>query len=299
VVAVYFPTAEKMGNWDFDGDEVLFFLVASILGVIGLCQWYWRLARSTRLGEHTGGRRLLLALTPPAALAGLYFVLQHWADPKYVVGQLDYILLFMAGGLAWLMLTRSAIPLLGIAVRDDAIERRNTASAVAACGAMLGTMAIYAACNVGAGPTIWTTIFPALVATAAWLVLWLIVELTTRVSEDIAIERDTAAGVRQAGWSIATGLILGRAMAGDWTAWSDTFDAFGRLGWPALILAAAVVPLHWALRPTPSQPRRSTYTAGVIPATILIGVAFIYLVWLGPADIGKHVITYDEYMKQR
>jgi uncharacterized membrane protein YjfL (UPF0719 family) len=285
-----------MGNWDFDGDEAFFFLVATILGVVGLAKWYLPLARRTRLGERGPGR-LMLGLTPPLAMGGLLFVLTQWADAKYVVGQLDYILLFFAGGLAWLTLAQWLIRLLGVDVRDDAVERRNSAAAVAASGALIGVTAIYAGCNVGAGPTIWTTILPAIVATAAWFALWLIVELTAHVSEQIAIERDTAAGVRQAGWAIATGLILGRAMAGDWTAWDDTYNSFVQLGWPVLALVAAVVPLHRSLRPTPAQPTRSTLYAGVTPAAVLIALALLYVLWLGPADIGKHVVTYEEYMR--
>jgi uncharacterized membrane protein YjfL (UPF0719 family) len=231
------------------------------------------------------------------ALAGLVFVLTQWADPKYVVGQLDYILLFVAGGLMWLALTPMLLRWLGVDVRDDALERRNVAAAAAASGAMSGAMAIYAGCNVGAGPTIWTTIFPAIVATAVWFMLWLFVELSTRVSEQIAVDRDIAAGVRQAGWAIATGLLLGRAMAGDWTGWSDTFNGFVRLAWPAVVFAVAMLPLHRSLRPTPQQPNRPVISAGVVPAAALIAIALIYMIALGPAEIGKHVITYEQYMK--
>jgi uncharacterized membrane protein YjfL (UPF0719 family) len=287
-----------MGNWDFDGDEAFFFFVAGILGIIGLFKWYGPLVRRTRLGERGHGR-LLLALTPVLAVAALIFVLTQWADPKYVVGQVDYILLFVAGGLAWLTVTRWLLRLVGVEAVDDGIERRNFAAAVAACGALIGAMAIYAGCNVGAGPTIWTTIFPAIVATAAWFVLWFMVELFTRVSEQVAVERDRAAGVRQAGWAVAAGLILGRAMAGDWTAWSDTFDGFLRLAWPALALAVAMLPLHWSLRPTPQQPTRPLTSAGVVPAAAMILIALIYVIALGPADIGKHVITYEQYMGSR
>jgi hypothetical protein len=83
---------------------------------------------------------------------------------------------------------------------------------------------------------------------------------------------------------------------GDWTGWDDTFDAFLRLGWPAVALAVAVIPLHRALRPTPAQPRRPVFMAGLVPAAALLVVALGYVFWLGPADIGKHIITYEQYM---
>src|SRR5438876_5089056 len=119
---VILPARKKMGNWDFDGDEAFFFFIASILGVVGLIKWYGPLAGKTHLGDR-GKRRLLLGLAPPAAMAGLLFILTQWADPKYVVGQLDYILLFLAGGLALLALAAWMLRLLGVEVRDDAIER--------------------------------------------------------------------------------------------------------------------------------------------------------------------------------
>src|SRR5262245_20802816 len=88
----------KMGHWDFDGDEFVFFIAAVILGCIGLYRWYWPLISVTRLGRRGAGRDIL-GITPALAMAGLALVLVEWADPKYVVGNLDYQLMFAAGGL--------------------------------------------------------------------------------------------------------------------------------------------------------------------------------------------------------
>ena len=283
-----------MGNWDFDGDEAIFFLASAAVMIFGACGWYLWLARPTRLGER-GPQRLLLGVTPLVALLGLWFVLMTWADPKYVVGNLDYQLLFTAGGGAWLVVVAGLTKLLGVSVRDDAIERRNLAAAVMVSGGALGVMCIYAACNVGSGPTIWTTIFPAAVATVAWLVLWLIVELFTRTSEAITIERDLATGIRAAAFLLAAGLVLGRAMAGDWTSWESTFSEFRRLAWPAGLLAAIAIVAHIIFRPTAAQPRPAPVGSGMIPAAVLLALALGYVISLGPADIGKHVITYEEY----
>ena len=49
-----------MGNWDFDGDEAIFFFVAGIIGVVGLFRWYIRIIRRARLAR-CGEMRLLLA----------------------------------------------------------------------------------------------------------------------------------------------------------------------------------------------------------------------------------------------
>jgi uncharacterized membrane protein YjfL (UPF0719 family) len=284
-----------MGNWDFDGDEFIFFIAAAILGLYGLYQWYGPLISATRLGRR-GAARTLLGLTPPVAMVGLMVVLLHWSDPKYVVGHFDYQQLFAAGGLAWLTLALLAGSVLGVDVRDDAIDRDNPAAAVAGSGAAIGAMAIYAASNMGAGPTIWTTIWPAILATAAAFVLWFVIDLLTRIGDQIAVERDLAAGLRHAGWAIASGLVLGRAVAGDWLAWDSTYTDMLRLGWPVLVLAAAIVPLHLLFRPTPKHPRRSIIAAGVVPAVGLIGAALVYWIAVGPPEIGKHIITYEQYM---
>ncbi len=162
-----------MGKWDFDGDEILFFVAAGVIGIFGILHWYWTLIRISVLGRSLR-IRTLLALAPLPPLLALWFVLTHWADPKEVVGNLDYQLLFLTGGLAWLSLAIAIPPHFGVSARSDAIERSNSAAATVVCGAMLGSMLIYCGGNVGSGPTIWTTIAPAFVASLGWLAAWLL-----------------------------------------------------------------------------------------------------------------------------
>jgi len=284
-----------LGKWDFDGDEAFFFFVAGIVGVFGFFNWYLQIIRRARR-VWAGHIRFLLAIAPMIAGAGLVFVLTHWADPKYVIDQLDYQLMFFAGGLMWVWLIGWMLPLFGMSPWDDGLERANPAAGMVSCGAILGAMAIYAGGNVGGGPTIWTTIFPAFVATVAWMLLWLFLELVTRSSDQIAIDRDFAGGFRLAGFLIAGGLILGRAIAGDWTSWDGTFRDALHLSWPLPILAISLIVLTFLNRPTPERPAPNVVTAGLIPALVFVAVAVGYLFLLGPADIGKHVITYEQYM---
>jgi hypothetical protein len=247
----------------------------------------------------TGGIRCALSITPIICLCGLWFVLAHWADPKYVVGQLDYQLLFATGGMMWMWLVAWLGPWFGLSVLDDALDRANPAAASVACGAVLGAMAIYAGSNVGSGPTIWTTIAPAFAATGAWLALWFAVELVTHLSESIAIDRDLAAGLRHAGFLLATGLILGRATAGDWTSWNSTFSEMLHIGWPVILLGAVAVVLSVMCRATPERPSPGVVSLGFIPALIFVIAAIGYIAVLGPADIGKHVISYEHYMQSK
>jgi hypothetical protein len=98
-----------LGNWDFDGDEVFFFVCAAIIALIGIFRWYRPLARMSLL-RRPGSQRPLLAIAPPLSLIPLALVLTHWADPKYVVGHFDFQLLFLTGGAAWIWLTTFVSP---------------------------------------------------------------------------------------------------------------------------------------------------------------------------------------------
>jgi uncharacterized membrane protein YjfL (UPF0719 family) len=190
-------------------------------------------------------------------------------------------------------------PLLGISVTDDAIERSNPAAACVACGSMLGVMAIYAWSNVGSGPTIATTLLPALACTVTWLLLWFAVELMSRPSEAIAVDRDLPSGIRHAGMLIAMGLILGRAVAGDWTSWHGTFTDMLRLGWPVVFLPIGSAAIHLFLRPSTVRPQPGIAGAGVVPAVLFLVMSVGYVVSLGVPDIGRHVVTYEEYIQSR
>jgi uncharacterized membrane protein YjfL (UPF0719 family) len=288
-----------MGNWDFDGDEAFFFIVAALIAFAGAIAWYVRIARFSHLGQ-THHTRTLLAMTPLLASLGLLVVLRCWSDPKYVANQWDYFLLFLAGGVAWMWLIGGALPLFGISPRDDALERRNPAAAIVVAGALLGAMAIYAQSNIGSGPTIWTTIAPAFVATAVWLAAWLVVELCTRISESITVDRDVASACRYAGWLVAIGLVLGRAMAGDWASWYETFATFFDVATTIVTIETVLaVAAHIYFKPRPGRRQRSIVQAGVVPAVILIVISLAYIVYLGKPDIGVHVVTYEQYMGEK
>src|ERR1043165_9310172 len=100
--------------------------------------------------------------------------------------------------------------LLGICFREDVLDRDNPAAAVVVCGASVAATLTFAAANIGEGPTVWTTIFPALMATTGLFILWLALESMSRISTSVTEDRDVAAGVRLAGFLISIGLMLGR-----------------------------------------------------------------------------------------
>ena len=259
-----------------DGDEGLA-MFAGIVGTVAFVVfWYPGLATVTTLGGG-GWVRGWAAVVPVGCLLGLQFFLVRFAahevreDPAY-----DF--LFMAGGGAWLGLTMLFMGVAGLSVRDDVIEARNAAAMWAASGALAGMTVLFAGANAGEGPTIWTTYVPAFVGAAVMLLLWLVLEAASGVSEAIAVDRDVASGVRLAGFLLAVGLVLGRACAGDWHSWEGTMQDFVSLGWPAalLLVPAAVFQARWT--PSAGCPSHPVVRRGVIPALCLCGGAGAWVV---------------------
>jgi hypothetical protein len=278
---------------DLSADEGVFFMVAVGLAAAGAFLWYRPILRIRTRGRILW--RLILGFLPILLLLFLCVVLSRWADPVYVVGHPEYQQMFVAGGAAWIWWTGLSMPLTGLSIRDDALERTNSAAAMAACGTVAGSFVIYCGANIGGGPTIWTTLAPAAVATAAYFALAFLVEAISRPSEAIAIDRDLSTAIRQLSWKIAAGVILGRAVAGDWWSWERTFSDLVQQGWPAVVVAACSAVLHIIFRPSPRRPRPPLLATAIIPGAILFAASMAYVVYLGKPEIGKHIVTYEEY----
>jgi uncharacterized membrane protein YjfL (UPF0719 family) len=266
--------------FDFSEDEWVFLAAALVGAAIGAGRWYLTLLRLSPLNADSKSQ-VLLNLAPLASLALLMIVLQSLADPVYVAGHLDYTLLFMAGGACWIFGASELFSLMGISTRDDAMRRRNPAAAIAVSGGVAGVTLAYAGSNIGNGPTIWTTLAPAFVATAVLLALWFLLELLGGDYEAITLDHDIAAGIRLAAFLMSAGAILGRAMAGDWFDWDSTFYEFVKLGWPAVLLIPATAMMNRRYAPTPQQPNPETGKYGLTPALVMLGLTAAYLVSLG------------------
>jgi hypothetical protein len=230
--------------WDFDADEGVVLIFSAVAAVALAARYYWGIFRVSELLGGLG-TRWLLAVWPMGCLSVVYFVLAHWSDADTVRGHADYMTLFMAAGALWIF----GMPSPGISVRDDALERNNVSAAVVVVAAMLGQTFCYAGSNIGAGPTIWTTLVPALIASGALLSLWLIVEAATRVSDTITIERHLPSAYTLAAFLVLAGADLGWAMAGDFNSWQETLKDFALRGWPSVILAILAIIVLRGLRP--------------------------------------------------
>jgi hypothetical protein len=260
------------GLFDWDGDEGFFFVLAIVVAVAVGAVLIAPLLRVRRQSSRAAGRWLV----PAACVAGLAFVgvlLRTLSDPVHVRGWIDYELLFLVGAAAWLAVTVKLMSLTGVSWRDDVIERDNAAAAITLGGAVLGVSAAYGLCNVGSGPTIWTTIVPAFVATAAWTALWTLVAQFGRAAEHVAVDRDPASGVRAGSYLLASGAVLGRAMAGDFVSWSATWRDFAVLLVPAAAMAGIAIVAERALGPRPSKPHGRAIEGSVVAAVLLAAAA--------------------------
>src|SRR5687768_6040620 len=116
------------------GDEIFISIICAGLSLLFWGYWY---AVASSVFAFTGGytaRRILL-ITPLVCTAILYFILRRLASFD-VQEDYRYIAMYLTMGLAWIGINMSLCRNLGIIPRDDAVERRNLAAAIAISGAM-------------------------------------------------------------------------------------------------------------------------------------------------------------------
>jgi uncharacterized membrane protein YjfL (UPF0719 family) len=260
------------------GDEVVLTLLSAVFALVMWIRWYVEPARLQRLGAPRGAATVL-QLTPLFCLGVLLLILRTLASHD-VRGDPRYLAMYTALGAAWVAASILIMPAVGLHIRDDVHERGNAAAAYAAAGALLGMTLAFSGGNIGDGPGWWVVIFSAGLATAGLYILWGLLELA-HVSEHVTVERDSAAGVRLAGFLIAGGMILGRAAAGDWISASATLADFARVGLPALGLVPIAFVVERYGRPTAQHPVRSVMQWGVLPALLYVASAGAYIMRLG------------------
>jgi hypothetical protein len=242
-------------------------VAGGIHGLIGIAGVSWMRARVLQ--------RLSLIFVPIACLVLVQEVLVRWAAREVREGP-EYQFLFVLGAGAWLVVCSRTMLLLGISIREDVLQRHNPAALIAALGAMVGVTLAYAGANIGEGATIWTTFFPAVVGAVILFGCWMLMELPGRISPATLLDRDIASGLRLAGALTATGLILGRAGAGNWVSMEATLYDFVRLGWPALLIAVVAAMVHRWLAPSQKHPVQPIVSRGLIPAIVYVSLAALW-----------------------
>lgn len=158
-----------------------------------------------------------------------------------VVDSFGYILFYIIIGYAWLYLGLNFMAFFfNLSWIDDALNLNNKAALISITGGFLGLTILYAGANIGDGPGWWCVIFAGGLGLCLWILLALLVNLFTQVFERITVERDISCGIRMGSYLLGSGIILGRASAGDWTSFSMTIVEF-MAGWPVLLLTALTI----------------------------------------------------------
>ncbi len=261
------------------GDEVMVLVLCGFAATVSWAVWFWQ-ATFTAPRCSRFQHRWPLLLAPAICAAVLYAVLERFSsldvreDPVYLA-------FYMVVGAAWVGVTAWTLPYQGLSARDDVIERANPGAALAIGGALLGLTLCFAGANIGNGPGWWVVFFSAFLSTAALFIAWMLLARTTGLADTLTIDRDAAAGVRTAGFFIGSGLILGRAVAGDWHSAAATAIDFGKLAWPAAALWLVASGLESQLRPSPERPAAPLATHGLAPFALYLGIAAFFTAWAG------------------
>jgi hypothetical protein len=180
-----------------------------------------------------------------------------------------------------LVAVQLSFPWLGLDLREDALERKNSGSVIAWCGATTAVASIYAGGSIGEGPSYSNNLFSFAVGLAGLFILWLLFELGGRISISISEERDLGAGLRLAGFLIALGVILGRSVAGNWHSEIETVRDFVHDGWGSVVLCAAAILVERIVRPSRERPFSPWVVFGLLPALFYLAAAGFWLWHLG------------------
>jgi hypothetical protein len=221
-----------------------------------------------------------------AALTLVAVTIKLWgaAELRAKIGGVIVLTLLSA---FWLTLMTKLFAWFGLSLRDDAGERKNVSALIALCGAVLALGFIYAGANIGEGPSYTNNFFCDAIGTASFFLSWFFVESIGRTSRSIAEDRDLATGLRMCGLLLAFGLIIGRALAGDWHSKTATVQDFIRDGWPAAILLVLALMVEPFARPNRRQPFPPWPAYGLLPAAIYVLLSTGWLWHLGAWE-GMH-----------
>jgi uncharacterized membrane protein YjfL (UPF0719 family) len=226
------------------------------------------------------GIRWVFALCAAASVAMIAVALHRWGAAEVRADPGEVFWLTLAGGI-WLIVTTKLFAWLGLSFRDDALERRNVAALAALCGGLLAVALIYTGGSLGEGPSYLDNFFCAALGTFVLFALWVLLELAGKVSVSIAEERDLASGLRLCGFLLGAGLVLARALAGDWDSAAATVHDLLRDGWPAALLCILALAIELIARPSRRLPFPPWRAYGLVPALGYLALASAWLVHLG------------------
>jgi hypothetical protein len=252
------------------------FLVLAFFLALVLWFRFYKLLFQVHTFRPNKTHRTLLAVLPGVCVLFVAVILWRWGSPD-VRTSAGWVFLYTMGGAAWLMLGLYLLALLGVGVREDVVERQNSAAAWIVYGALAGTTLCYAGANFGSGPGTEVVIFCVTLSTAFLFGFWLCLERTLRLADRVTVERDEGTGIRAAGWMLSLGLIFGGAVAGDWESLQGTVRDFIHYAWVAILLLLAAAAIEWAFkRLQKKENSRRGVSAAIAAAYILAAAVYVF-----------------------
>lgn len=215
-------------------DEVFIFVLTAAVSLAGWSNWYSGMGRIWPR-ERTAQMRSWFLYFALAVVNIIFLTLTTLASFD-VVGDTLFTVFYVVFGLAWVIAVKGLLYLCcDLSWRDDAVERGNRAVAFSLLAALIGGTFVFAGSNIGDGPGWWVVLFTASFATAGWLLLGVLHYVYGKVHERMSVERDLPTAVHWGLYMISSGLIWGRASAGDWFSAERTIVEFAD-AWPVLAL---------------------------------------------------------------
>ena len=236
------------------------------LAIVLWGRWYYSLRLSPALRVTRPGR-VAFGLLPVLCMIFLFAILKRFSADS-VKSDSPTAILFVLFGASWVGLAQLVFGLLGISARDDVLERGNSAAVWVISGQLVGSTLCFAGANVGNGSGPEVVAFCAFLSTTALLLAWFLVECVGSVADTITIDRHLGTGIRICGWLIATGIVLGDAVTGNWKSVSTAVRDFAVCAWPAAATGLVVALLErklYKLGPNHewNGPRKSAVLAAV------------------------------------
>ena len=207
----------------------------------------------------------------PVIVFIIFFITVKFLASFDVVDSFIFKLFYIILGYPWIHFSLMLFSLLlDLSWKDDIINLNNKASLYAISGAYLATSLIYAGANVGDGPGFWCVFASCGTGLFLFILITYIIQKITGVIDEITIGRDKNAGIRMGLYFIASGIILGRAAAGDWISFEQTILDFW-VAWPLIVISIIVifVELYY---------KNKEYQDDIEITSVLIGLFYIVLV---------------------
>ncbi|MCL2358455.1 hypothetical protein [Candidatus Bathycorpusculum sp.] len=267
--------------------EFLVFIVSIICSFKFLVKWYEPLLSKRPLNRNKSAR-YILGLLPIGSFCVILFTLKMLASFD-VVDSFIYISMYMVLGIAWLFLGATLMScVFDLSWLDDALNLNNKAALIAVVGGFLGLTLIYSGANIGNGPGWWCVVFTGGLGLVAWIVLGLVINSCTKTFERITVERDIGCGIRFGSYLLASGIILARACAGDWTSFYITLVEFID-GWSVLVLAGILILVElYYIHKAKSNKTNNAIFGSIFLAVVFIAMA-ITIVYLLPPTSGNPI----------